>query len=702
MRSLLRKTLLLAALPLVSAACREPVPREPPKTPGPIAPAGGEEAPADAPKPAAPDGKAETLSTDTKIELPSGAATTAPKGWSRTARKTHVTLEDPEHDLRLHLVELDVADGPAAIEKAWTIADPERKLAVERTLEPPAQKGWEKITVVDYKEPPDGEHVSKGLAFRGGGHTYVFLVEGQVAAEERRGAQVETMIMALAAPGIGQGDLSKQAAGKLDGKRLAAFEAFVEKAFAESRVPGLALAVVADGKIVYEKGYGVRALGKKDPVGPGTRMMIGSITKSMTTLLMAKLVDEKKLDWEAHVPAVLPGFSLGDPSATEKILVRHTVCACTGMPRRDLQIIMETRGVTPESFVASMKLYKPTTGFGETFQYSNQLVAVGGYAAARVYDPKKKLGEAYDEAMKKLVFEPEGMASSTTSTAEALKSKDFALPHGATLDGAPVLLDMHYEDFVTPLRPAGGVWSTAHDLATYMLTEIGRGKSPSGKVVASEANLTKRWEPGVKIDDRNAYGLGLGVESWHGIRIVKHGGNTIGFSADLAFMPDKGIGLALVTNATGSLEAPLQQIHERLFEILFDLEGGKEQAEATRLFVAKVIADQRAKEMKGIEGTFDAAWRKTFVGTYEHRRARRGEDRGGGQRPLLRRRRMEEPDLAQKRGRRLGVDRARGPALRRDDGLRPHEGRRPRDRDEDAAGELFLGAGGEKEVIAPR
>jgi len=137
--------------------------------------------------------------------------------------------------------------------------------------------------------------------------------------------------------------------------------------------------------------------------------MIGSITKPMTTLMEATLVDAGTFRWETPVTAVLPSFALGDPETTKKVAMWHMSCACTGMPRQDMEDIFEFEGVTPEQRIASMKTMKPTTAFGDTFQYSNLMVSAGGFASAHAFDPKRSLGDAYDAAMHDKVFEPIGM-----------------------------------------------------------------------------------------------------------------------------------------------------------------------------------------------------------------------------------------------------------------------------------------------------
>ncbi len=128
--------------------------------------------------------------------------------------------------------------------------------------------------------------------------------------------------------------------------------------------------------------------------------MIGSSTKPLTTLMMARLIDQGKFAWTTPVRDLLPDFELGDPDITRKLEMRHTVCACTGMPRRDVDFVFRFEGISPEQRLLEMRTMRPTTGFGETFQYSNLLVAAGGYAAAPAFSLAARSKLAYEEAMR--------------------------------------------------------------------------------------------------------------------------------------------------------------------------------------------------------------------------------------------------------------------------------------------------------------
>ncbi len=146
---------------------------------------------------------------------------------------------------------------------------------------------------------------------------------------------------------------------------------WVEKAMQQLGVPGAAIGLVQDGKVVFAGGFGLRELGKKQKPDADTRFMIASNTKALTTLMLAKLVDENRITWDTPVTSLLPTFKLGDAETTRQVLVKHLVCACTGLPRQDFEWLFQFGGKTPNDAMATLATMQPTSKFGEMFQYSN-------------------------------------------------------------------------------------------------------------------------------------------------------------------------------------------------------------------------------------------------------------------------------------------------------------------------------------------
>ena len=447
--------------------------------------------------------------------------TAATGWWLSDERAGMVRLEDPSRELSIWLTHNTAADRAAAIAAAWGQVRPDFALAVAQAEDRPGRDGWDEMGQVVYVTPSAESRLVVALALRHGTTWQVALLDGTQAAFGRRGAQLGATLESLRLP-----DMAKESfAGrpiKLDAERLAAFDAFVEEARVLAGVPGLAVAVVSRDRVLLAKGHGVRALGAKAAVTPSTRFMIGSTTKSLTTLLMAALVDRGALTWDTPLTAVLPDFALGDAATTAAVTLRHTVCACTGMPRQDLEFIFEYAGWTPERRLASMKAMTPTTGFGETFQYSNLMVAAGGFAAGRAASAKGALDVAYGRALATYVLGPLGMKATALTLATG-KRKDAAAPHAQDLARAYRRIKLTDEGAVEAVGPAGGAWSTVEDLGRYVQLELRGGADARGKVIVSPAGIAARRAPQVKIGAHSAYGLGLFLDDELGVAVVGHG-----------------------------------------------------------------------------------------------------------------------------------------------------------------------------------
>lgn len=550
------------------------------------------------------------LTAETEVETAWKATISVPASFYITEGKDVVRIQDPDREVTLSLVAVDAEDRKAALAAAWKLVDPAFSLAIAQDHDLPGREGWDAMGQTVYVTKTEDQRLVVALARRKGNTWHVAVIDGKVAAVQRRGAQLNSILLDMKVPGLDE----ESFAGKtpvVDRDRLARFEVFVEEARVLAGVPGASVAMVHGGKIVLEKGYGVRSLGGKQKVTPSTLFQIGSTTKAFTTLLLARLIDDGKLTWETPVTQLLPDFALADADTTAKVQVRHLVCACTGMPRQDLEMLFEYAGWDPERRLASMKTMKPTTGFGETFQYSNLMVAASGWLAGRAYAPEKKLGPAYDEAMQKLVFAPLGMNSTTVTLSKAIE-KDHADTHARGFAQTYEKIPVSYEEALIAVRPAGAIWSTARDMARYMLLELGQG-TLDGKPIVSEQNLLARRQPQVKIDEDNAYGLGLVTSNYHGVQIVHHGGNTLGHTADMFVLPEHGIGVVVLANGQGA-NSFTAAVRRAFFEIFFD---GKPEAKENLTTAIAQRAQVLAEEVKLIAAP-DAAWIDPLLGTYEN------------------------------------------------------------------------------------
>ena len=527
---------------------------------------------------AAPD----RLAADTPMATSAGSTFTAPAGWSVTRRGNVVVLEPPEGDSHLALVDVVAPTGEAAAAAAWAAYRPDAKWPVKLSTPRAPKDGWEEVLVVNYETSPNERMTVFALARRAGGTWTVAIVDATDATWEKRGSPFSLGFSSLRPKGYVRETFAGRKAHKLDAARVAQLRQFLEDGMRKLDVPGLSFSLVQHGKVVHVGGLGVKELGKPAKVDADTLFIAASNTKALATLLLAKLADEGKLGWDQPVTQLYPAFKLGDAETTGQVLVKHLVCACTGMPRQDLEWVLEYGRETPETAMRLLGTMQPTSKFGEVFQYSNLMAAAAGYIGGHLSDPKAELGVAFDRAMRGKLFAPLGMKTTTFDFAQAL-SGNHASPHGEDIDGRTLPAPMGLNYSVVPVRPAGGVWTSARELTRYVQMELAKGKLPDGKRLVSEKNLLERRKPQVALGEDANYGMGLIVDRRWGTPVVHHGGDIFGYHSDMLWLPENGVGAVILTNSDAGwrLRGPFLR---RILEVLFD---GKPEAVADLAATAK-------------------------------------------------------------------------------------------------------------------
>ena len=542
------------------------------------------------------------LTADTPSTTVLGNTFIAPAGWTIKVKGAATILEAPEGDSWLVLVDTPAKDADAALAAAWALYKPDAKWPLKLTTDFPDKDGWSKKRNYDYQTSPN-ERRDVGAAVRFANGTWtVIIYDLAQAVQEKRAAQVVLVMGRLLPKGYTRESFAGKEPHQLDKSRLAELQHFVETGRCALGIPGVALGIVQDGKVVFAGGFGMRTLGKSKPVDADTLFMIASNTKALTTLLLAKLVANHRLTWETPVTSLLPSFQLGDADTTSHVLVKHLICACTGMPRQDMEWLFEFGGLTPQGALATLAKMQPTSGFGELFQYSNPMAGAAGFTAGHVLYPDLELGAAYDLAMQRLVFDPLGMKSPTFDFARA-QAKNHAGSHAPDVDGKPAHALMEINYAVIPLRPAGGAWSSVRDMLRYISVELDEGLLPNGKRYIPAEPLLERRVAQVPIGKDETYGMGLEVDTTYGVPVVHHGGDMIGYHSDMIWLPRKKVGAVILTNSDpGWILRSL--FRRKLLEVLFD---GRPEADAQLLASGKSFFADLAAERKLLTVPADAA-----------------------------------------------------------------------------------------------
>jgi CubicO group peptidase (beta-lactamase class C family) len=528
---------------------------------------------------------------DSPRATPGGTTFTLPAGWTLTTKGDLTIVGPPETDTHAAILDVKAKDADAAVAAGWAAYQPAFKRPLKLSVPQAPRDGWEERKVYQYETSPNERVVVQALAWRAGDTWTVVIIDGTEPTVEKRGGPLSMAIQSLRAKGYTRESFAGKQAHPLDAQRLQVLKDFVAGAMKQTGTPGVGLAFIDKGKTVWAGGLGVKELGKNDPVGANTLFIAASNTKALTTLLLAELADEKKLRWDEPVTELYPSFKLGDAATTKDVLVKHLICACTGMPRQDLEWLLQYKNETPASAVALLGTMQPTSKFGEVFQYSNLMAAAAGFIGGATAYPGKELGAAYDEAMRTKVFEPLGMKTTTFEFAKAMHG-DFASPHGDDVEGKLAVgrMDLNYS--IYPVRPAGGVWTSSSELAKYVEMELAKGVLPNGKRLVSEENLRARYTPQVAVSDGVTYGMALMVDTKYGISVVHHGGDLAGYHSDMMWLPEYGVGAVILTNSDSGvlIRGPLLR---KMLEVLFD---GKPEADGSLAAAAATRKAAIAKE----------------------------------------------------------------------------------------------------------
>jgi CubicO group peptidase (beta-lactamase class C family) len=347
------------------------------------------------------------------------------------------------------------------------------------------------------------------------------------------------------------GDATEAAQAELSVEQQAELDAWIGSALERYSIPGAAVAIVRGPEVLYQRGFGVRGLADRTPVGIDTRFMVGSVTKGMTSLLTATLVDAGKLSWDATVTSVLPGFELSSPESTQGMRVRHLLSHSNGVARQDTQLFVEP--LSAREMLASLRTLPIVAPPGETYIYHNQMVAAGGFVAALADGAPldDSLAQRYADSIQARVLAPIGMHRTTFEFESTLRDSNRALPHAFGSDGSVASVPIERDLGIVTTLPAGGAWSTISDLAAYASTQLS-GVAPNGQRVVSMENLEAMHTKVIDAPtegEREGYAMGWHTqENYLGLTALWHDGDTVGTTSQVLLLPDVHVGIVVLAN----------------------------------------------------------------------------------------------------------------------------------------------------------
>lgn len=339
------------------------------------------------------------------------------------------------------------------------------------------------------------------------------------------------------------------------------FDTRVQKSLNEHGVPGMAIAIVEQGKIVHAKGYGVRKLGAAEAVDADTIFPTGSTGKAFTAAALAILVDEGKLGWDDKVIDHLPDFRMYDAWVTREMTVRDLLVHRSGLGLGAGDLLFIPRSSRSRAdIVRALRDIKPATSFRSNYAYDNILYIVAGEVIAAAS------GQDWESFMRDRVFKPTGMSRSVSDEKDRFANPNRAHPH-ARLD--PRLRGLGKQQLLPEKEglgqvgaAAGGLSSSANDLALWMQTQLAHGGLPDGKRLYSEASAQAMWTPQVPMPispypapitditpQFSSYALGWNVQDYRGVKVIQHGGAVFGVLTFIVLVPERNLGISLQINS---------------------------------------------------------------------------------------------------------------------------------------------------------
>jgi CubicO group peptidase (beta-lactamase class C family) len=377
--------------------------------------------------------------------------------------------------------------------------------------------------------------------------------------------------------------------------KLAEIDAYVTKTQAEWNVPGMAVAIVKDDKVVFAKGYGVRELGKTDKVDENTLFAIASNSKAFTTASLAILVDEKKLNWDDKVSKYLPEFEMPDAYVTREMTIRDLISHRSGLDTFSGDLLWYETTYSTDEVLRRVRYLKPASSFRSQFGYQNLMFT----AAGRIVE--KVSGKSWGEFVKERILSPLGM-NRTVTTIRDLKD-NYATPHN---ESGGTLRALHLGN-VDAAAPAAGLESSVKDLSNWLRLQLGHGKF-EGRQIYTEQRAGEMWSANTILPVNpfpaenaptklfSAYGMGWFLNDYRGRKMVSHTGGLDGMLSQTAMLPEENLGVVVLTNSEAGAYST---IANKVFDVFLDV-APKRDWSAEKLERAKKAKLKEAEDDKKI------------------------------------------------------------------------------------------------------
>ena len=394
-------------------------------------------------------------------------------------------------------------------------------------------------------------------------------------------------------------------------KTITELDQYYEQALKDWNVPGMAIAIVKDGQVIFAKGFGVKNVNTGEAVDENSLFAIASNTKAFTSASIAMLVEEGRLSWEDKVTRFLPWFELYSPYVTHEMNISDLLSHRSGLKTFSGDLIWYGTDYSREEIVRRAKFLKPAYGFREKYGYQNIMFIAAGLVIEKVS------GMKWDDFVQKRIFDPLKMDRTITSITKLDSKGNYTTPHN-NYKGKIITIDYLNWDNAAPL---GGILSSVSDLSKWMILQLNHGINGSDTIF-SPASQHQMWQAHTVQEVSassekmfpsthfKAYGMGWGLMDYHGRKIVSHGGGYDGMISRTVLVPEENFGFVILTNTNTSITSPL------MYKTL-DMFLSEDDTDWSKLFLAKNIKPDDLNHEEGrIPNTKPSLDLQAYTGIY--------------------------------------------------------------------------------------
>ncbi|MFT6207491.1 MAG: CubicO group peptidase (beta-lactamase class C family) [Colwellia sp.] len=409
-------------------------------------------------------------------------------------------------------------------------------------------------------------------------------------------------------------------------------EKSINKAMETFQVPGIAVAIVKDNKVVMSKGFGLTEYGTNNKVNGDTLFGIASNTKAMTAALLANLVDQGKLTWQSKVIDIIPEFQMPDAYVTRQFTILDLLShnSGLGLGAGDLMIWPGTT-LTNKDIIKGLKHLPEVSSFRSEFAYDNLMYVIAGEVIAKI------TRKSWQENIKDTIFQPLGMKNTKAKFSLISKENNNVARAHVPLDDK---LNVVGGDFLEQFSSAGSVASSVNDMSLWLKVQLNEGAYGEDENIFSERQSHNMWQmrtilPVSKAATENdkthfsGYGLGWFLNDYHGVKLVHHSGGILGMVSKVVLVPEENLAMVILTNQQSgyAFNAIYHQILNEYLELpakdwvkfYDDMNQKRKTAEVNRLAEAANNIDKNSRHslpLKAYAQTYTDSWYGDIVISY--------------------------------------------------------------------------------------